>query len=113
MRFSVLTGITAVMLSALWMQPMLSQATRPAPPPRPPAELLRLSLAAEKAGLAEPFKGVTSNGTLEPNLFAVHSTGVSTESVRVAANAFLASLTAAQRSATDVSGWTTTSGASG
>jgi hypothetical protein len=101
MRFSVLTGITAVMLSALWMQPMLSQATRPAPPPRPPAELLRLSLAAEKDGLAEPFKGVTSNGEIEPNLFAVHSTGVSTESVRIAANAFLASLTAAQRSATE------------
>ena len=29
------------------------------PPKRPPEELLRLSLAAEKPGLAEPFTGVT------------------------------------------------------
>ena len=66
----------------MWLQPMLSQASRPAPPPRPPAELLRLSLAAEKDGLAEPFKGVTANGEIEPNLFGVRSTGVSTEPVR-------------------------------
>ena len=47
----------------------------------------------EKKGLAEPFKGVTTDGTVKPGLFAIKSTGVSTEPVRKAADAFLASLT--------------------
>jgi hypothetical protein len=101
MRLAILSGVTVVMLSAMWVQPMLSQATRPAPPPRPPSELLRLSLAAEKDGLAEPFKGITTAAAIEPELFAVRSSGVSTEPVRTAAEAFLASLTPAQRSATE------------
>jgi hypothetical protein len=100
-RFVVMTSITVVMLSIIgvratgWMQ-----APRPAPPPRSAAELLRLSLAAEKEGLAAPFKGVTANGEIESNLFSVRSTGVTTEPVRVAAGAFLASLDPAQRTAT-------------
>lgn len=59
-----------------------------------------MSREAEKKGLAEPFKGVTANGTVEPGLFAVKSTGVSTEPVRKAAAAFLASLTDEQRTKT-------------
>ncbi len=94
-----LTG--AVLASVLWVQTTVSsQAPRPAPAPRSPAELLRMSLAAEKAGLAEPFKGLTANGEIEPDLFAIRSTGVSTEPVRRAAEAFLASLTEAQRAST-------------
>jgi hypothetical protein len=101
-RFAVHAAITGVMLSILlWRQPMLSsQEPKPAPPPRPPAELLRLSLAAEKEGLAEPFKGITASGEIEPNLFKIRSTGVSTEPVRRAAAAFLASLTPIKRQAT-------------
>jgi hypothetical protein len=57
----------------------------------------RQSADAERNGLAEPFKGVTTNGTIETGLFPVKSTGVSTEPVRTAATAFLASLTDAQR----------------
>ena len=95
-RFAVLVGITALGALAIYFQPAdASQAQKPAPPPRPPAELLRLSLAAEKPGLAEPFKGITAKGEIEPNLFAIRSTGVSTEPVRRAAAAFLASLTPA------------------
>lgn len=60
----------------------------------------RRSSDAEKAGLAEPFKGVTANGAVEPHLFPLRSTGVSTEPVRRAANAFLAGLTEAQRTRT-------------
>ncbi len=101
MRLATLAGITAVMLSILCVQAMgSSQAPKAAPPPRPPSELLRLSVAAEKEGLAEPFRGITAKGEIESNLFAVRSTGVSTGPVRSAANAFLASLNAAQRQGT-------------
>jgi hypothetical protein len=94
------TGITLASLAVLWVQPLWSLQTRkPAPPPRPPAELLRLSLAAETPGLAEPFTGIRTKSGIEQNLFGIRSTGVSTEPVRAAADAFLASLTPAQRGA--------------
>ncbi len=101
MRFVVMTSITVVMLAIIgaravgWMQ-----APRPAPPPRSAADLLRLSVAAEKEGLAAPFKGITAKGEVESGLFPIRSTGVSTEPVRIAAGAFLASLSPAQRTAT-------------
>jgi hypothetical protein len=101
-RLAVLSGITTAMLAIVCVQPIgSSQATKPAPPPRPPAELLRLSLAAEKEGLAAPFKGITATGTIEPSLFGIRSTSVSTEPVRTAADRFLSSLSAAQRKATE------------
>src|SRR5688572_32018273 len=56
-----------------------------------------MSRAAEERGLAEPFKGITTNGELAKGLFPVRSTGVSTEPVRVAAERFLAALTEEQR----------------
>jgi hypothetical protein len=58
------------------------------------------STAAEKQGLAEPFKGVTAAGTVMPNLFGIKSTGVSTAAVTKAASAFLAALSAEQRGRT-------------
>jgi Protein of unknown function (DUF3500) len=60
-----------------------------------------MSQRAEAQGLAEPFKGVTTNGEVEPGLFPIMSTGVSTEPVRVAAEHFLASLTEDQRNRTE------------
>src|SRR5215831_21294135 len=60
----------------------------------------RMSADAEQKGLAEPFRGLTTNGQAAPGLFSVHSTGVSTEPVRNAAEGFLASLTAEQRART-------------
>ncbi len=60
----------------------------------------RQSKEAEGKGLAEPFKGLTTDGTLVPGLFPLRSTGVSTEPVRQAADAFLASLTPEQRANT-------------
>ena len=56
-----------------------------------------MSREAEARGLAEPFKGVTADGRVVPGLFPLRSTGVSTEPVRKAAEAFLASLTEQQR----------------
>ena len=59
-----------------------------------------MSRQAEEKGLAEPFKGLTATGEVEPNLFPVRSTGVSTEPVRKAADAFLAALSPDQRART-------------
>ena len=55
---------------------------------------------AEARGLAEPFKGITTNGVVQEGLFQLKSTGVSTEPVREAAIAFLGSLDDDQRSKT-------------
>jgi len=51
---------------------------------------------AEKA-LAEPFRGVTTDGKVVPGLFALQQTGVSTRPIKDAADAFIASLTAVQQ----------------
>src|SRR5690349_19412273 len=55
--------------------------------------------AAEKAGLASAFKGIATTAGLESGLFAIRSTGVSTDPVVKAAHAFLATLSAPQRKA--------------
>ncbi len=47
--------------------------------------------------LAEPYKGITTNGQLEADLFPIRATGVSTAPVRRAAIAFLEGLTPEQR----------------
>lgn len=57
----------------------------------------KMSLDFERKGLAEPFKGITTNGTVQPGLFSIRSTGVSTEPVRKAAATLLAALTPEQR----------------
>ena len=59
--------------------------------------ITRATARMEAAGLADPFQGVTTNGQIVPGLFAIGSTGVSTEPVRVAADAFLAALEDEQR----------------
>ena len=63
----------------------------------------RMSKESEARGLAEPFKGVTTDSKVVPDLFAVRSTGVSTAPVRQAADAFLATLTEQQRAKTTYS----------
>jgi hypothetical protein len=50
-----------------------------------PPNYVEKSLAAA----TELFKGITSNGSVIPGLFAVQKTGVSTQSIREAAEAFL------------------------
>ena len=72
-------------------------------PPDPAAYRERsraFSANMEKTGLAQPFKGVTTNGTVQPGLFEIRSTGISTGPVRTAADAFLTSLTADLRQRT-------------
>jgi hypothetical protein len=52
----------------------------------------------------QPFKGLTATGTIEPGLFPIKATGVSTRPVREAAQNFLQSLTAEQRAKTAYGG---------
>ncbi len=94
-RTSLLVLLFVVFVFGVLLQPRASSQTTP--PKRSPAELLRLSLAAETPGLAEPFKGITTNGQIEPALFSIRSTGVSTTAVRKAAETFLDGLSQAQR----------------
>jgi Protein of unknown function (DUF3500) len=56
----------------------------------------QMSEEYEKEGLAAPFRGITTNGTVVPGLFEISPTGVSTEPVRNAAAKFLESLSSVQ-----------------
>jgi hypothetical protein len=63
---------------------------------------LRLSIALmplllSQDPLADPFRGVTTGGTVIPDLFPIRATGVSTGPVREAARRFLDGLTDEQR----------------
>lgn len=88
-----LLGVVAYGVKPLSQQPQGDRAER----------VQRMSKDAENRGLAEPFKGVTTDGNIIPGLFPIRSTGVSTEPVRKAAGAFLASLTEEQRAKTTFS----------
>jgi hypothetical protein len=80
-----------------------SQATAPASPTKRP-----LRLGGGPAGyvenalkaVAEPFKGITVDGTIVPGLFPIQKTGVPTDTIRMAAEEFLACLKPEQRAAT-------------
>jgi hypothetical protein len=50
----------------------------------------------ERKGLADPFKGITTDGNVLPGIFEITPTGVSTEPVRNAAEKFIASLSNVQ-----------------
>jgi Protein of unknown function (DUF3500) len=89
-------------LSVALVASLLAFATARAVSQQPTAADRRAAFAqrskdAETSGLAEPFKGVTTDGTVQPGLYQIRSTGVSTEPVRQAAVAFLAALTPEQR----------------
>jgi Protein of unknown function (DUF3500) len=88
--FLLLIGVVASGNQSLAQQPSGERGER----------ARRLSQEAEDRGLAEPFKGVTTDGAVVPRLFPLRSTGVSTAPVRQAAEAFLATLTPEQRAKT-------------
>jgi hypothetical protein len=50
----------------------------------------------EQENLAAPFRGITTNGDVVPDLFKISPSGVSTEPVRNAAEKFIGSLTSVQ-----------------
>lgn len=53
-------------------------------------------LERERSGLAQPFKGITTDGEVVPGLFEIRATGVATAPVADAARAFLGGLTDVQ-----------------
>jgi len=85
-------------IAALGVALVAGQQAPPTPSPEDYQKRSRdFSAGMEKKGLAEPFRGITANGTVAPNLFQLRATGVSTAPVRTAAAAFLKSLDEAQR----------------
>ena len=72
---------------------------------RPPGSARRLlespflqrRLETAKAAIAEEFKGVTTDGRVVPGLFSLQTTGVSTQPIFAAAQAYLGALTPEQR----------------
>jgi hypothetical protein len=91
---------TAVLVLVTGCLPLRASQSQSTPEADRRARFAAMSRKAEQEGLAEPFRGVTRNGAPEPGLFAIRSTGVSTEPVRRAAEAFLSGLTADQRAKT-------------
>ena len=75
-------------------------AQSPAPAASRTERFRTMSEQAEKKGLAEPFRGITTDGKAAPGLFTIKSTGVSTEPVRKAAAGFLKGLSPEQRAKT-------------
>ena len=90
----ILQGTIAASLAATVLalsSSPLGGAQAPSPTPRP-AGWVERSRTFEQTGLAEPFKGITADGTVVPNLFPARSTGVSSAAVVTAAKSFLAAL---------------------
>ena len=71
-------------------------STRPLHTKGGPPGYVEKSLAAA----AEPFKGITTDGTVVPGLFSIQKTGVPTGSIKETAEDFLSSLNPEQRSKT-------------
>jgi hypothetical protein len=103
-RFVLATGCATVFVAALALAPSASSQRGAAPTQETHAQraerFRQMSAAAEGRGLAEPFRGITTDGHVVPGLFEIRSTGVTTEPVRKAADAFLAALSQAQRDKT-------------
>ena len=82
-RFHLLTAFVALVATGLVVTTALSQRRYRG----------NRFAQAERAAIAEQFVGATTNGQVQPGLFGIRSTGVSTQPVLDAARAFLAKLT--------------------
>jgi hypothetical protein len=90
-RSLILSGLAAAGLVAICFGPASAQVGEDL------ARQMRNFTDNFSKPLAEPYKGITANGALEPGLFPIHATGVSTAPIRRAAVAFLEGLTPEQR----------------
>lgn len=100
---SLLLGACTSAPSLVAEKPASASALTPAPAAAPAFAYELPGLAgktrfgdAQVAALAQPFVGVRTTAGVQKDLYPLKSTGVSTEPVRLAAEAFLATLTAAQ-----------------
>src|SRR5688500_19552625 len=59
-----------------------------------------ISAQMEARGLADAFKGITTNGEVQQGLFPLTASGVDVAPLREAAQSFIATLNEAQRAAT-------------
>jgi hypothetical protein len=92
-----ISGSALLIMAALACAPVLAQG------PDPEAyrqQQVAFSTQMEARGLADEFKGITTNGEVMPGLFPITATGVATTSVQQAAAAFLSALSSEQRAAT-------------
>ena len=84
--------------------PVSARSPQPELPPH-----LQKYVATGETLVAEPFKGITADGSVIPKLFSIEKTGVSTRPVTDAAQALLDSLSAEQRAralfALDTDAW--------
>jgi hypothetical protein len=87
-RRVLLVLVAFIVLSGVLTMVKLAWASAPASPLRQQQQEL------------EPFRGVTTNGSVIAGLFTIRATGVSTAPVRAAADRFLAALTEEQRAKT-------------
>jgi hypothetical protein len=69
------------------------------PPAQRPAAGPPGYMASAQAALAEKFKGITTDGNVVAGLFSIRKTGVSTKPIKDAAEAFIASLSLQQKTA--------------
>lgn len=74
-------------------RPIASGRALPAPLP----EFLKSYMQNGEASAATPFKGITTDGMVAPDLFTLASSGHSTQPLKDAADAWLASLSAEQQ----------------
>ncbi|MFO7668216.1 MAG: DUF3500 domain-containing protein [Bacteroidales bacterium] len=65
--------------------------------PSPPIPVWHAGSPEERAYLNDTFVGITTNGQAEEGVFSIQSTGVSTQPIQDAVNAFLSSLNNAQK----------------
>jgi hypothetical protein len=84
------------LLSAAVLAPWVFGQSQSSTPAEMAERFRQMSEKYEREGLADPFKGITTDGKVAPGLFEIGPSGVSTEPIRVAAEKFIATLTNVQ-----------------
>jgi hypothetical protein len=84
------------LISAAVLAPWALGQTQTRTPTDVAERFRQMSEDYEQKGLAEPFRGITTDGKVAPGLFEIGPSGVSTEPVRNAAERFIATLTSVQ-----------------
>jgi hypothetical protein len=84
------------LISAAVLAPWALGQTQTRTPTDVAERFRQMSEDYEQKGLAEPFRGITTDGKVVPGLFEISPSGVSTEPVRNAAERFIATLTSVQ-----------------